>query len=176
MSNVLKLGEVSPTFPRDNSHWISSTSVVIAKVKLGANVGIWYGTILRGDNEIIDIGDDTNVQEQVMMHTDIGYPLIVGRGCTIGHRALLHGCEIGNNTLVGMGAMIMNGAKIGQNCLIGAGALVTEGKEIPDGSLVLGVPAKIKRELTNLEIRQNEMSAHHYIQAMRRIRDESLPV
>ena len=109
------------------------------------DVGIWFGAVLRGDNEPIVIGDDTNVQEHSVFHTDHGFPLTVGRGCTIGHRAILHGCTIGDNVLVGMGATVLNGARIGNDCLIGAGAIVTEGKEIPPGSLVLGIPAKVVR-------------------------------
>lgn len=176
MSGILKLADDSPIFPGDQSHWIASTAVVIGKVELEQNVGIWYGAILRGDNEWIKIGSGTNLQEQVICHTDMGYPLSIGANCTIGHRALLHGCSIGNNSLIGMGAMIMNGAVIGNNCLIGAGSLITEGKMIPDGSLVMGTPGKIIRALQPEEITRLGDSAAHYIVAMNKIRNEASPI
>jgi len=132
-------------------------------VRLSAGVGIWFGAVLRGDQEPITIGEDTNVQEHAIFHTDPGLPLTIGKGCTIGHRATLHGCTIGDNVLIGMGATILNGARIGQDCLVGAGALVTEGKEIPPGSLVIGMPAKVVRPLTADEIVRNRGSAAHYV-------------
>ena len=171
MSEILALGEDSPQLPDDQSHWIGSGAIVVGKVRLGKNVGVWFGTVLRGDNELIDIGANTNLQEHVMVHTDMGFPLVVGEGCTIGHRALLHGCQIGNNTLIGMGAMIMNGAVIGDNCLIGAGTLITEGTQIPDGALVIGSPGKIKRAVTEKEIQSMKISADHYVGAMNKMRD-----
>ncbi len=170
------LGNVKPKLSDDASDWIAPNAFVIGDVHIGKNVGIWFHTVLRGDNERITIGDGTNLQEHAMLHTDMGFPLSVGKNCTIGHRALLHGCTIGNNTLVGMGAMVMNGTKVGDNCLIGANALVTEGKEIPDGSLVVGTPGKIIRELTEDEIQSLTQSAEHYVEAMRRMRDQMKPL
>lgn len=131
----------------DESAWVAQTAVLIGKIVVEAKAGIWFGVVARGDNEEIRIGAGSNVQENSVLHTDMGYPLTIGANCTIGHKAMLHGCTIGEGTLIGMGAMIMNGAKIGRGCLIGAGALVTEGKEIPDGSLVMGAPGKVIRPL-----------------------------
>ncbi len=176
MSEILALGDDTPIFPDDNSHWIGAGAVVIGKVRLGKNVGVWFNTVLRGDNELIDIGDNTNLQEHVMVHTDMGFPLVVGEGCTIGHRAVLHGCKIGHNTLIGMGAMVMNGAIIGDNCLIGAGALVTENTVIPDGSLVIGTPAKVRRSTSNQDVQKMKLSALHYVKAMNRMRDAATKI
>jgi carbonic anhydrase/acetyltransferase-like protein (isoleucine patch superfamily) len=161
----------APELPENGDYWIAPGAHVIGKVRIGAGVGIWFGTTIRGDNELIDIGEGSNIQENTIMHTDIGFPLSVGKNCTIGHKALLHGCTIGENSLVGMGAMVMNGAQVGKNCLIGAGALVTEGKVIPDGSLVMGVPAKVVRELDAASIKQLGLSAQFYQGNMRAFRD-----
>ncbi|MFT5001153.1 MAG: carbonic anhydrase/acetyltransferase-like protein (isoleucine patch superfamily) [Planctomycetota bacterium] len=167
----------SPQTPDDNDYWIAPGAHVMGQVVIGSGVGIWFGAALRGDNEPIIIGDGSNVQENTVMHTDLGSPLTIGKNCTIGHKAMLHGCEIGDNTLIGMGASILNGAKIGSNCLIGAGALITEGKVIPDGSLVMGVPGKVVRELDGAAIARIKMSAMNYTQNMRKFRDglEVLP-
>ncbi|MCT8328777.1 gamma carbonic anhydrase family protein [Albidovulum sediminis] len=127
--------------------WIAPDANIIGKVVLEDEAGIWFGATLRGDNEVIHVGRGTNLQENVVCHTDMGYPLVIGPDCTIGHKAMLHGCTIGAGTLIGMGATILNGARIGAGCLIGAGALVTEGKDIPDGSLVMGAPGKVVRVL-----------------------------
>ena len=136
---------------------------VIGNVILGQDVGIWFGSVLRGDNDLIKIGNETNIQENTIIHVDPNTPVTIGNNCTIGHNAIIHGCTIGNNSLVGMGATILNNAKIGNNCLVGAGALVTENKEFPDGMLIIGSPAKVKRILTDDEIHQNKLSALHYI-------------
>jgi carbonic anhydrase/acetyltransferase-like protein (isoleucine patch superfamily) len=157
------LDGVTPNLPSAGNYWIAPTATVIGQVTLGRDVGIWFGAVLRGDNEPIVIGEATNIQEHVMMHTDPGFPLSIGAGCTIGHRAILHGCTLGENVLIGMGAIVLNGAKIGDNCLVGAGALVPEGREIPPGSLVLGMPGKVARELTSDQIGRNRISAAHYV-------------
>ena len=128
---IYALDETKPTLPEPGRFWIAPDAHVIGDVRVGQDVGIWFGTVVRGDNDHISIGDRTNVQEGAMLHVDPGYPLTIGTDCTIGHHAIVHGCTIGENTLVGMGATILNGAKIGANCLIGANALVTEGKEVP---------------------------------------------
>lgn len=143
--------------------WIAPTAVLIGKIFIGEGVGIWFGSVLRGDNEPITIGKDTNVQENCVMHTDPGCPLTIGEGCTIGHKAMLHGCTIGNNSLIGMGATILNGAVIGENCLVGAGALVPEGKVIPDNSLVVGMPGKVIRKLDDNAAQGLKASAQHYV-------------
>ena len=142
--------------------WIAPSADLIGKVRLGARASVWFGAVLRGDNELIDVGDGTNIQEHTVCHTDMGYPLTIGRDCTIGHRAMLHGCTIADETLIGMGATILNGARIGRTCLIGACALVTEGKEIPDGSLVMGSPGKVVRQLTPEQIEGLRRSAEGY--------------
>lgn len=150
--------------------WIAPDARVIGRVRLGVDVGIWFGAVLRGDNEIISIGARSNVQEHTVMHTDPGYPLHVGEGCTIGHRAVLHGCTIGDNSLVGMGAIILNGARIGRNCLVGAGALVTEGKVFEDNSLIVGSPAKAIRLLDEASAQRLKASADHYVENARLFR------
>lgn len=168
---LYKLDDISPSLPDDNDYWIAPAAHVLGNVRIGSGVGIWFGVTLRGDHEIIDIGDGSNVQENTVMHTDIGFPLVIGKNCTIGHKAMLHGCTIGENTLIGMGATVLNGAKIGKNCLIGAGALVTEGKVIPDGSLVMGAPGRVVRELDAKAIAHIGFSALHYQENMRRFRN-----
>lgn len=142
--------------------WVAPDANVIGAVVLGAEASVWFGSTLRGDNETITVGDGSNVQELCVLHTDMGYPLTIGRDCTIGHRAILHGCTIGDETLIGMGAVVLNGAKIGRNCLIGAGALITENKEIPDGSLVMGTPGRVVRELDAVAIEGLRRSAAGY--------------
>lgn len=129
------------------SAWVAETAVLIGKIVVEDEASIWFGAVLRGDNEEIRIGRGSNVQENSVLHTDMGYPLRIGANCTIGHKAMLHGCTIGEGSLIGMGATVLNGAKIGKGCLIGAGALITEGKEIPDGSLVMGAPGRVVRML-----------------------------
>ena len=160
-----------PHPPEDGDYWVAPDANVIGNVVLETATSIWFGSTLRGDNEVIHIGAGSNVQENTVMHTDIGYPLIIGAGCTIGHKAMLHGCVLGENTLIGMGATVLNGAKIGRDCLIGAGALITEGKEIPDGSLVMGAPGRVIRQLDAAAIKGLRTSALHYQKRMRLFRD-----
>ncbi len=150
--------------------WIAPDAVLIGKVVVGPDVGIWYGAVLRGDNEPITIGAATNVQEHTVMHTDMGFPLDVGEGCTIGHRAMLHGCTVGDNSLIGIGAIVLNGARIGSNCLVGAGALVTEGKTFADNSLIVGAPARVVRTLDDQAIAMLKLSAAHYVEKANRFR------
>ena len=148
--------------------FIAQSAILVGDVIIEEDVGIWFGAVLRGDNEPISVGRGSNIQELSVLHTDMGYPLVIGEGCTIGHRAILHGCSIGAHSLVGMGATVLNGARIGRNCLVGANALVTEGKDIPEGSLVVGMPAKVVRPLTEAEIAGLERSATHYVENARR--------
>lgn len=142
--------------------WVAPDANLIGKVVLEDEASVWFGCTLRGDNEEIRVGRGSNVQENVVCHTDIGYPLVIGPDCTIGHKAMLHGCVIGAGSLIGMGATILNGAKIGRGCLIGAGALITEGKEIPDFSLVMGAPGKVVRQLDDAAQEKLLKSAAHY--------------
>jgi carbonic anhydrase/acetyltransferase-like protein (isoleucine patch superfamily) len=141
---------------------------VIGQVEIGEEVGIWFGVTLRGDNEPIRLGARTNIQENVVIHVDPGFPVTIGEGCTIGHGAIIHGCSIGENSLIGMGATVLNGAKIGRNCLVGANALVTEGKEFPDNSLIVGAPAKAIRTLDEAAVEGLKRSAAHYVKNWRR--------
>ncbi|CUH77425.1 gamma carbonic anhydrase family protein [Tropicibacter naphthalenivorans] len=157
---IYALDGKAPTVAEDA--WVAPDANVIGNVVLEGKSSVWFGSTLRGDNEEIRVGAGTNVQENTVCHTDPGYPLTIGAGCTIGHKVMLHGCTIGENTLIGMGATILNGAKIGKNCLIGAGALITEGKEIPDGSLVMGAPGKVVRQLDEAAIAKLQKSATHY--------------
>lgn len=153
---------VRPVFDDEASCFIAPDATLIGRITIGRDASFWFGVAIRGDNEPISVGARTNVQEHTVMHTDPGFPLTVGEGCTIGHRALLHGCSIGSNTLIGMGAIVLNGARIGRNCLVGAGALVTEGKEFPDGSLIVGAPARVTRTLDDAAIARLRQSAEHY--------------
>ena len=154
--------------PEAGRFWIAPDAHVIGRVRLGVDVGIWFGCVLRGDNEWITIGARTNVQEATVMHTDMGCPLDIGENCTIGHRAMLHGCTIGSNTLIGMGATILNNARIGKNCLVGANALVTEGKEFPDGSLIVGSPARVMRALDEEAVARLGKAADGYVRNWQR--------
>lgn len=151
--------------------WIAPDANLIGRIVVEAAASVWFCSTLRGDNEVITVGAGSNIQENCVLHTDMGYPLSIGKGCTIGHKVMLHGCTIGDNSLIGMGATVLNGAKIGNNCLIGAGALITEGKEIPDGSLVMGVPGKVVRALDEAGIEGLRKSALGYQANMRRFRN-----
>lgn len=141
------LDDITPILPDDGDCWIAPDANLIGNVIIHRGVSIWFGATLRGDNEGIIVGPGSNVQENSVLHTDMGFPLTIGENCTIGHKAMLHGCTIGDGSLIGMGATVLNGARIGKGCLIGAGALITEGKEIPDGTMVLGAPGKVVKEL-----------------------------
>jgi carbonic anhydrase/acetyltransferase-like protein (isoleucine patch superfamily) len=154
----------------DPSSWVADEATLIGKVVIEADASIWFGAVIRGDNEVIRIGAGTNVQENSVLHTDLGFPLTIGANCTIGHKAMLHGCTIGDGTLIGMGATVLNGARIGAGCLIGACALITEGKEIPDGSLVMGSPGKVVRALDETARAKLLASAAGYQANARRFR------
>ena len=162
---------IKPQIAEDT--WIAPDANLIGRIVVEETASVWFCATLRGDNETITVGAGSNIQENCVLHTDMGYPLTIGKGCTIGHKVMLHGCIIGDNSLIGMGAKILNGAKIGKNCLIGAGALITEGKEIPDGSLVMGVPGKVVRDLDDAAIEGLRKSALGYQANMRRFRDGS---
>ena len=157
-----------PNFRRTGRFWIAPDAHVIGRVRLGEDASVWFGSVLRGDNELIDIGARTNIQEGSMLHTDMGFPMTIGADCTIGHHAILHGCTIGENSLVGMGATVLNGARIGANSLVGANALVTEGKEFPDNSLIVGAPAKAIRTLDAQAVERLRRTALHYVRNWKR--------
>jgi carbonic anhydrase/acetyltransferase-like protein (isoleucine patch superfamily) len=147
----------------DPESWIAPNATLVGKVRLERGASVWFNCVLRGDNELIQIGENSNVQDGSVMHTDMGYPLTLGTGVTIGHKAMLHGCTVGDYSLIGINAVILNGAKIGKYCLIGANTLIPEGKVIPDGSLVMGSPGKVVRELTDQQKKMLEASAAHYV-------------
>jgi carbonic anhydrase/acetyltransferase-like protein (isoleucine patch superfamily) len=165
---IWTLDGVSPTIHPDT--WIAPDANLIGRVVLEAGASVWFGAVLRGDNEEIRVGAGSNLQDNCVCHTDMGYPLTIGTNCTIGHKAMLHGCTIGDQTLIGMGATIMNGARVGKNCQIGAGALVTEHKEIPDGCLVIGAPGKVVRHLDQATFDELLKAAQGYQIKMRRYR------
>ena len=169
---VYSLGAVKPNLPPEGEYWIAPTASVMGNVIMKKNASIWWGSILRGDNDPIIVGENTNVQDGSVLHTDAGSPLTIGDGVTIGHMVMLHGCQIGDGSLIGIGAIVLNGAKIGRNCLIGAGALITEGKEIPDNSMVMGAPGKVVREIGEQHALILQASALHYVENWKRYRAE----
>ncbi|NKX46014.1 gamma carbonic anhydrase family protein [Roseicyclus persicicus] len=171
---IYALDGLAPQIDADT--WVAPSANVIGRVVLEAGASVWFGATLRGDNEEIRVGAGSNVQENCVFHTDMGFPLTIGQNCTIGHKAMLHGCTIGDGSLVGMGATILNGAVIGKGCLIGAMALIPEGKVIPDGSLVMGMPGKVVRELDEAAKARLLASAAHYSARMRRFREGLVPV
>ncbi len=154
----------------DEEYWVAESAMVMGLVLLRKGASVWFNAVLRGDTELITVGENSNVQDGAVLHTDPGCPLLIGANVTVGHKAMLHGCEIGDNSLVGINAVVLNRAKIGRNCLIGANALITEGKEIPDNSLVMGAPGKIVRQLTEEEIAGLAHSAAHYRENAARFR------
>jgi carbonic anhydrase/acetyltransferase-like protein (isoleucine patch superfamily) len=160
---LLALDGISPQVPGEARYWVAPSATVLGNVQLEDEASVWFGAVLRGDNEPIVVGRRSNVQDLSVIHTDPGFPTRIGADCTIGHRAILHGCAIGDNSLIGMGAIVLNGAVIGRNCLIGAGALISEGKTIPDGSLVVGTPGRVVRELDEKAIAGLTRSAVHYV-------------
>jgi carbonic anhydrase/acetyltransferase-like protein (isoleucine patch superfamily) len=166
----------TPVTPEDGDFWVAPGAQVMGNVTLHSGSSVWFNAVIRGDNDLIEIGVGSNVQDGAVLHNDLGFPLIIGNGCTIGHQAVLHGCVIGENSLVGMGATILNGARIGRDSIVGANALVTEGKSFPDGSLIVGAPAKAVRVLDAAAIQGLKASALHYQQNMRRFRDGLKPV
>jgi carbonic anhydrase/acetyltransferase-like protein (isoleucine patch superfamily) len=170
---VYRLGERIPRLEKDV--WIAPSATVVGAVELGDEVNVWFGAVIRADNEKIRIGRQSNVQESAVLHVDPGFPLVIGERVTVGHQAMLHGCTIGEESLVGIQAVILNGATIGRHCLIGAGALVTEGKSFPDGSLIIGAPAKVARPLTAAEIESLQRSAATYVERARLYRKDLEP-
>jgi len=144
---IYELDGQAPEFPGEGNYWVAETATLIGRVRLKKDASVWFGAVLRGDNEWIEIGERSQIQDNATLHTDPGFPMVIGRDCVIGHNVILHGCSIGDESLVGMGAIMLNGAKLGRNCLVGAGAVVTEGKSFPDNSLIVGAPARAIRTL-----------------------------
>ncbi len=169
------LGDVAVEVPADGSHFIAHNATVIGRVRLERNANIWFNAVLRGDNELIHVGENTNIQEACVLHTDMGFPLSLGGDVTVGHMAMLHGCTVGDTSLIGIGAVVLNNARIGRNCLVGAKSLVTEGKVIPDNSLVMGAPAKVVRTLTDDQVVMLKASAQHYVENARRFKAQMTP-
>lgn len=169
-----QLNDRTPELEGDG-HFVAENASVIGRVRLMDKASVWFNAVIRGDNELILVGPESNIQDGSVLHTDPGMPLTLGRGVTVGHKVMLHGCEIGDYSLIGINAVVLNGAKIGKHCLIGANALIPEGMEVPDGSLVVGSPAKIKRELNDNQKKMLEMSAQHYVQNAQRYRNELKP-
>lgn len=165
---LYQLEGYQPALPNTDATFIADNATVIGRVTLHANASIWFNAVLRGDQEPITIGSGSNVQDGAVMHTDAGYPLTVGSDVTIGHQATLHGCTVGDGALIGIKSVVLNGARIGRNCLIGAGALVPEGQEIPDNSLVVGIPGRIKRQLSQEEISKIQSGTARYVKNLRR--------
>lgn len=172
---VYSLGNVTPQLPNDDEYWIAPNAVVIGRVILKKNASVWWGCTLRGDNDPITVGENSNIQDGSVLHTDMGSPLTIGDNVTVGHMAMLHGCEIGDGSLIGIGAVVLNGAKIGRNCLIGSKALIAEGKEIPDNSLVMGVPGKVVRAVSPEQLETLRLGAAGYVANWQRFKRELNP-
>ena len=167
---IYQIGELKPDL--HPSAWVADSAQVIGQVTMAQDSSVWFGTVVRGDTETIHIGRGSNVQDGCVLHADPGKPLNIGDGVTIGHQVMLHGCTIGDGSLIGIQSIVLNGARIGKNCLVGAGALITEGKEFPDGSMILGSPAKVVRQLTAEQIEGLKSAAHHYVDNAKRYRSE----
>ena len=171
-----RLDGIDPVIEDTGATWVAKSAEVIGKVTLKPRSSVWFGSVLRGDNDVIIIGEGTNIQDLSVIHTDAGIPVSIGKNCTIGHKALLHGCTIGDGSLIGMGAIIMNRAIIGEESIVGAGALVTEGKQFPPRSLILGNPARVVRNLTDKEIEGIKASASHYYDNAQRFKNNIVPL
>jgi len=167
---IYELDGQQPDLPADERYWVAESAVVIGTVRLKRDASVWYGASLRGDNEWVEVGEGSNIQENCILHTDIGFPLTIGARCTIGHSVILHGCTIADDSLIGMGAIVLNGVKIGRNCLVGAGAVVTEGKEFPDNSLIVGAPARAVRVVNDKILQLIAESWQFYVNNWQRYR------
>ena len=171
-----RLGDREPTFPEGDEYWIAPNAVVAGHVILKKNASVWFGAVLRGDNEPIIVGENSNIQDNSVLHTDVGQPLTIGDNVTVGHMVMLHGCAIGDGTLIGIGSVVLNGARIGKNCLVGANSLITEGKEFPDGSMIFGAPAKVVRQLEPEQAARMGMGALGYVQNWKRFKAGLSPI
>jgi carbonic anhydrase/acetyltransferase-like protein (isoleucine patch superfamily) len=160
---IYELDGQAPDFPGEGNYWIAETATLIGRVRLKKDASVWFGSVLRGDNEWIELGERSQIQDNATLHTDPGFPLTIGANCVIGHNVILHGCTVGDESLIGMGAMMLNGAKVGRNCLVGAGAMITEGKDFPDNSLVVGAPARVIRTLDDKTAEMIRAGADIYV-------------
>lgn len=167
---IYELDGQRPDLPADERYWVAESATVIGTVRLKRDASVWYGASLRGDNEWVEVGERSNIQENCILHTDIGFPLTIGANCTIGHAVILHGCTIADDSLIGMGSIVLNGVKIGRNCLVGAGAVVTEGKVFPDNSLIVGAPARAVRQVDDKILQLIVESADFYVNNWQRYR------
>jgi len=170
------LGDDEPQFPASGNCWVAPTAALIGKVRLLEHASVWFGAVLRGDNDWIIVGEGSNVQDNSVVHTDPGIPAVIGAGVTVGHKVILHSCSVGDNSLIGMGSTLLTGCRIGKNCLIGANTLISEGKEIPDNSLVLGSPGRIVRQLSEPQLAMLKISAEVYVHNHQRFRAQLRPV
>ena len=166
--SLYQLDDLSPRLA--DTAWVADSAQVMGNVELAAETSVWFGAVLRGDTEVIRVGRGSNIQEHSVVHADVGFPVTIGENVTVGHQVMLHGCSIGDGSLIGIQAVVLNGAKIGKHCLVGAGALVTEGKQFPDGSMIIGAPAKVVRQLTPEQMAELDRSAEHYVENARRFR------
>ena len=166
--SLYQLDDLSPRLA--DTAWVADSAQVMGNVELAAETSVWFGAVLRGDTEVIRVGRGSNIQEHSVVHADVGFPVTIGENVTVGHQVMLHGCSIGDGSLIGIQAVVLNGAKIGKHCLVGAGALVTEGKQFPDGSMIIGAPAKVVRQLTPEQMAGLDRSAEHYVENARRFR------
>ncbi len=168
---IYALGDAAPELPASGDFWVAPDAVLIGRVRLLKHASVWFGVVLRGDNDWIEVGENSNVQDNSVIHTDPGQPAIIGANVTIGHNVILHSASVGDNSLVGMGSIVLNRCKIGRNCLIGAGTVLTEGKEIPDNSMVIGAPGRVVRQLTEAQLAMLKFSADVYVKNYQRFRD-----
>lgn len=169
---IYALEDIKPELPPENEYWVAPNAVLIGRVRLLKGASVWWGCVLRGDNDWITVGENSNVQDLSVIHTDPGQPVTIGANCTVGHRVILHSTTIGDGSLVGMGSTLLNRSRIGRNCLVGANTLVTEGKEFPDGSMILGAPARVARALGEMELAMLKMSSSGYVHNHQRFREK----
>jgi carbonic anhydrase/acetyltransferase-like protein (isoleucine patch superfamily) len=167
---IYALDGVEPELPEDGSYWIAPTAILIGNVRLKKNASVWFGAVLRGDNDLIELGENSNIQDNSVCHTDPGQPMIIGDNVTVGHKVILHSTTVGDGSLIGMGSTLLNRSKIGRNCLVGANSLISEGKEFPEGSLIVGSPARVARSLSEGQMAILKMSAEVYVQNYQRFR------
>ena len=168
---IYALGDWTPELPAEGEYWIAPDAAVMGHVRLKKNASVWFGAVLRGDNDWIELGENSNIQDNSVVHTDPSQPTIIGANVTIGHRVILHSTTVGDNSLIGMGAILLNRSKIGRNCLIGAGTIITEDKVIPDNSMVIGAPGRVVRELSEPQLAMLKMSAEVYVKNFQRFRN-----